>query len=429
MTNSASGQQPAIRLRQVFAVALGNGIEFYDFLLYAFFAIQIGKAFFPAHDTRSSLLAALATFGAGFLTRPLGAVVLGGLADRVGRKPMMLISFGLIGVAGLGMALTPSYAAIGAAAPAIVIALRLIQGFALGGEVGASTAFLIEASPPAQRGYYVSLQFVGQNAAALAAGLVGLALSALIGEAALAQWGWRIAFLIGVAIVPIGLVLRHTLPETLHAETAAEPMPALKSYARVAILALVMLTAGTIATYVMNYMTTYAAATLHMPSTLAFGATIAVGMCGTIFTPFAGRLSDRYGRKPLMLIPAAILMIAIWPAFWMIGHFRAGWALYTASAILRTAIAFSQAAILVSITESLPARVRSGGLAVLYAVAISIFGGSTQFMIAWLIGVTGDPLMPAWYLLGSGAIGFVAMLLTHESAPAAVAKPAGWSSQ
>lgn len=402
---------------QVGAVALGNALEFYDFLIYGFFAVQIAGAFFPGDG---SLLKALATFGAGFLTRPLGAIVLGSLGDRWGRRPVMLLSFLLIGVASAGMALTPGYATIGGTAQVMVIGWRLLQGFALGGEVGAATAFLIEASPPGRRGLYVAWQYVGQNAATLTAGLMGVALSASLGPVALAAWGWRVAFLLGVAIVPVGLILRRSLPETLDTAVAAAPAPPLGSYARVAILSFLLLLAGTIATYVGNYMTTYATATLAMPTTLAFGATVVVGVCGTVFTPLAGMLSDRVGRRPVMLGATAAVLALAWPAFWIISQYRTPLALYGMTALLRTAITVAQAASLVAITESLPRRVRSGALAVIYALAISIFGGSTQFAVQWLIERTGDPLVPAWYLLGATAVGFAAMLAMRESAPGRV---------
>jgi len=209
--------------RQVAAVAAGNALEFYDFLTYSFFAVQIGGSFFPSHNAAASLLASLAAFGAGFLTRPVGALVIGRFADRMGRKPAMLLSFGLMGVAIVGLALTPPARVIGPAAPILAIAFRLMQGFALGGEVGPSTAYLVEAAPPNRRGLYVSMQFMGQDAAVLAAGLMGVGLASVMGADALRDYGWRIAFLAGAVIVPFGLMLRSGLTETLHAPETEPP--------------------------------------------------------------------------------------------------------------------------------------------------------------------------------------------------------------
>lgn len=404
--------------RHIAAVAVGNALQFYDFLTYAFFAVQIGRTFFPSHDAASSLLASLATFGAGFLTRPVGGVVIGMMGDRVGRKPAMLISFALMGVAIVGVALTPSYRAIGVAAPILVIVFRLIQGFALGGEVGPSTAFLVEAAPPGRRGFYVSMQYMSQDFAILCAGLVGVVLTNLLSAGEVDAWGWRIAFLIGAMIVPFGLILRRSLPETLEAAGAVSgPPQSFRPYFRVAILGLVMFAAATIGSYVLTYMTTFATTTLHMKANLAFWATVTVGVCGVLFDPLGGWLSDRFGRKRVMIWPWLFLLAAALPAFWVISHFRDAPSLLGATALLAIPLDISAASVLVAVTESLPARIRSGALAIIYAVAISAFGGTTQFVIAWLITLTGNPLAPAWYLGAAVLVGLIAMLMLAETAP------------
>src|SRR5581483_493207 len=241
----------------ILAVGAGNGLSFYDFVTYAFFAIQIGQTFFPFHDASESLFASLATFGVGFFARPLGALVIGSYGDRFGRKPAMIFSFALMGVSILGLALTPGYRSIGIAAPVIVILLRLLQGFALGGEVGPATAYLIEAAPPLKRGFYASISYATQDGGVLVAGLVGTALAALMPPAMLAEYGWRIAFALGALIVPFGLIMRRKLEETLAEEDRAKPAP-LRPFLRVALLGLLMLATATVCNYVIDYMTTYA---------------------------------------------------------------------------------------------------------------------------------------------------------------------------
>ncbi|MEO5938053.1 MAG: MFS transporter [Sphingomonas sp.] len=409
---------PAITRGQIFGVTLGNALEFYDFLVFSFFAVQIGQCFFPATNPQSSLLLALATFGAGFLTRPIGAVVIGGLGDRIGRRPMMLLSFAMIGLSTLGVAITPSYAAIGLAAPVIVILCRLVQGFALGGEVGTSTAFLAEAAPEAKRGRYISLQFAGQGASTLLAGLIGVSLAAAMSDAALASWGWRVAMAVGAATVPVGLALRRTLPETLHPDVSATEAPPFRNYASVAAFGFITMLSATIATYVLNYMTTFAKVTLGMSSGVSLGATVAVGLGNLIGSLMGGVLADRHGRRPWMIWPMTIGAISVMPGFWLLTSFPSAATLYAVSFLLRLTLSIAATSAFIAITELLPARVRSGTLSIVYAVAISIFGGSTQFVIAWLTGLTGNPLAPAWYMFGAALLGVAAMAFARETAPA-----------
>src|SRR5580765_2979053 len=196
MSVNDANEAPASRrmpLRHVMAVFVGNGLEFYDFLTFSYFAVYISRTFYPSGSPSTALLATLATFGAGFLTRPVGAIVIGRMGDRRGRKPAMIFSFTLMGIAIVGLALTPSYARIGPIAPALVLMFRLVQGFALGGEVGPTTAFMAEAAPPNRRGLYLSMQYATQDLAVLMAGLVGTTLAAHLTELQLQHWGWRLA--------------------------------------------------------------------------------------------------------------------------------------------------------------------------------------------------------------------------------------------
>jgi len=414
-------------------VFVGNGLSFYDFVTFSYFSVYIGRTFFPSHDPSVSLLSSLATFGVGFLMRPIGAFVLGRLGDSAGRKPAMLLTFTLLGLSIAGMALTPSYAAIGIAAPVLVIAFRLVQGFALGGEVGPTTAFMAESAPPERRGFYLSMQFATQDCATLAAGLVGVALAGLMNDSQLEHWGWRIALLIGASIVPFGLWIRRSLPETLHSaevrESDAGPAtPAtlrrgIGPYMAIAVLGIMMLTAGTIGSYTIGYMTTYALSTLKLSAAISFGVTIINGAFSILSEVASGWLCDRFGRKPVMIIPGVLLLLSIFPCFWIIEHYRTMWALYGAETVMVVFAGVSGVPVIVAVTEQLPAHIRSGALAMIYALAISIFGGSTQFVIAKLITVTGNPLAPAWYWSGAMVIGLVAMVLTRESAPGKIKNP------
>ena len=413
-----SPPRSSIPARYVAAVVAGNALEFYDFLTYAFFAVYIGRAFFPSNTPAASLLASLGTFGVGFVTRPIGSFVIGRMGDRVGRKPAMILTFSMMGVAITGLALTPPHSMIGVAAPILVVFFRMLQGFALGGEVGPTTAFLLEAAPQERRGFYTAFQAWTQHLSVLISGLVGYALANILDERQLQDYGWRIAFLIGAVIVPFGLLVRRNLPETLHAaeHTKSERVP-LRPYIPVAVIGVMLLGSGTIGTYISNYMTTYAIATLHMSAKIAFAPTVVVGLCGVAFDLVSGALSDRFGRKPVMLVPGVLLLVCIFPAFQAISHFRTMAALVGATAVLATLLDLSVNPMVTWLTESLPASIRSGGVAMVYAFAIATFGGTTQYTVTWLIKATGNPLAPAWYWTGAAIVGLAAIVSAGESAP------------
>jgi MFS family permease len=419
-----SPQQKSIPALHVFAIVIGNGLEFYDFLSYAIFAVYIGKIFFPSHDPSANLILSLATFAVGFVTRPIGGIVLGILGDRLGRKPAMVVSFILIGVSMLGIALTPGYAQIGFAAPILLVCFRLVQGFALGGEVGPNTAWLIEAAPTERRGFYGSMQYATQNAALLLASCVGLLLSTVLNAHDLETWGWRIAFMLGVAIVPFGLLIRRSLPETLHAVEEAAPaykaqaaVVGIRPYAKVIVLSFILLGCVTIGAYVVAYMTTFALNTLHLAAGIAFGVNVVTSFTGLLADCAGGVLGDRFGRKPVMMLCSSLLLLSIMPVFWTVTHVGSTPLLYVLMGGLSVIFELSSVQVIVAFTESVPARIRSGTVAITYAFAISIFGGSTQFLITWLIRVTGSPLAPGWFWTVAAFVFVAAALALSESAP------------
>ncbi|WP_298255787.1 MFS transporter [Bradyrhizobium sp.] len=410
--------------RAVLGATIGNMLEFYDFVTYSFFATQIGHTFFPSQSEFASLLLSLATFGAGFVTRPIGAVVIGSYSDRAGRRPAMILSFAMMGVAILVLALTPSYDAIGVAAPIIVILARLTQGFSLGGEVGPTTAYLMEAASAKHRGLAVSFQPASQQVAATAGALVGEILSLTMTSQALDAYGWRIAFLLGAATLPVGLWLRRALPETLHrAETPAitaenvEAAKTLRGNTRLLGLGLVILASGTIITYVTQYMTTYAQHTLHVDAPLAFATTVVSNAIGIAAAFFGGWLADRAGRWPVMVWPQLAALLLTYPVFLWVVESRSSAALLGGLGLLALIGSIPYSAFYVGLVEGLPKNIRGGAFATIYAVAIAIFGGTAQLVVAWLTEVTGNALAPAWYLLLATAAGLCAMILMPETAP------------
>jgi len=407
---------PTLKRRHMTAAVVGNALECYDFLTYAFFAAAIGHAFFPAKTPFISLMLSLSTFGAGFLTRPLGALLLGLMADRVGRKPAMMLSFGLMGVTMLMMAATPTYAQIGWAAPVIVVATRLIQGLSVGGEIGVATTWLVEAAPPGRRGFTGAWQYATQGFATLAAGILGLVLTRSLGAHAMTDWGWRIAFLAGAILLPIGVMIRRDLPETLH-EAEPQEGPSRAPWGVIA-LGMMIVVASTVQFYILNYMTTYAGQILHMTANVSFAAPVVNGVSTIVFSLGAGALSDKFGRKPLMIWPRLLLLLATWPMFALAAAHRDAPSLLVATLVLSALGQAAAAAGLVSVTESLPKPVRGTSLALLYACAVAVMGGITQPMVTWLIHRTGDVLWPAWWLIAASAVGVVAALLMRETAPA-----------
>ena len=414
--------QPAVKpsppLPVIAACVAGNALEFYDFISYAFFAVAIGKTFFPATTPLNSLLLSLGVFGVGFLARPLGGALIGAYADRAGRKPAMLMTIALITFGTLGLALTPSFERIGVAAPILVVACRLVQGLALGGEVGPASAFLVEIAPAGRRGFFTSWQGASQGAAVLTAGLVGQALTAALSPADMQSWGWRLAFLVGLLIVPLAMYLRRAMPETLHdTPTVAEHhgVRALLRHRRHLFLSVMAIVGATVCMFVSAYMTTFATTTLQLSAADAMSATVMNGVCMVVFSLVGGWLCDRYGRKPTMLWPRIAVVLLVVPLFMALVASPSRGSLLLVTALIAAANNIGAAAVFCAIPELFPRGIRATGMAVTYAVGVSLFGGSTQFVLAWLLGATGDALSPAWYVVATSLISTIAIVYMPES--------------
>lgn len=405
----------AVPLRRMAAIGLGNALEFYDFMISSFFAVQIGHAFFPTAFGGRGLVYTLATFGVGFFTRPLGGIVIGRYGDARGRKPAMMWSFGLMGVAIAGMAVTPTYASIGSAAPILLLCFRLLQGFAVGGEVGPITAYAAEAGPRDHRARYVSMLQTGQGIAVLCSGLIGYSLARLLSPRELDAYGWRVALLSGVLIVPIGLLIRSRLPETLQkAMDQGTHEPAGHSPWRVFFVGLTVVGAGTIAGYGLTYLATYSQDTLKLGAQLAFVTTIAQGL-GYLSCAYAGGwLSDRLGSRRVLLLAFTLLLLLMLPAFALINRWPTAatlfWVTATLSAIHITAIVCMSA----FLVESLAPSVRSGTFAMTYATGVALLGGTTQVILKLLIDSTGSAYAPPWYIIAALAAGMLALTQLRE---------------
>ena len=415
----APAEAPVITRKMVAAAIAGNALEFYDFVLYAYFAIYIGHAFFPIAGEFGSLMASVATFGAGFFTRPLGSVLIGAFADRVGRKPALILTVVLITLGTLGIAATPGYATIGIAAPIIVVVCRLLQGLALGGEVGPATALLLEMAPRGQRGYYTSWQMASQGLAVAVGGLFGVIVSASMSPQDLASWGWRLPFLFSLVLVPIAVYIRRSLPETMGhrpgTSTAQIVGAVFKRQRRWVVLGILLMVSGVVSSQFGNFMATYAIKALKLPPAVAQSAVLLAGLLTFAGALLAGWLCDRYGRKAVMVLPRAALMLAIVPMLMWLHGTPTSATLFIVVGVLATLTAMSGAASLVTIPELIPLAIRSTTLSLVYAIAATVFGGTTQLVVTWLMAATGDPVSPGWYIVATSAVSLFAMWLLPET--------------
>lgn len=401
--------------RQLLAVVCGNALEFYDFVTYAFFAVPIGRTFFPAGSEFASLMLSLTAFGVGFLGRPLGALFIGRHGDRVGRVPAMRLSLGLMGFGTAALITIPPYAMIGIAAPILVMLARVAQGFALGGEAGPATAFLIEAAPPGQRGRFGAWQVLSQNLASILAGLIGVVLASRLDPAALARWGWRLAFVPGLLVVPAGLWLRVRLRDR---DAIATSVLGKRGFDRATWRTIgagaMLAAAGTAATYALLYLTTYASVTLRLPGGIAFAAPLVIGL-GTIAAGWpAALLSDRWGRKPIVLAGWTLLLVVAWPAFALMVARPSAATFLGGAALLTVCYAVAAVPSMVLFAERVPRSRRSVLIAIVYAVAVTIFGSLTQPFLAWSIARL-DATAPAFLLMTCATIALVATCSMRRS--------------
>jgi MFS family permease len=403
-------------MKAVVAVVIGNWLEFYDFLVYTFFAVMIGDAFFPAESEIGRLLGALATFGVGFVTRPLGAAIIGPYADRVGRRAALTLTLLLMSLGSGMVALTPPYSQIGIAAPILLVIARLIQGFSCGGEVGPATTYLLESAPPDKRAALTAWQAYSQQLASIMGAGLGVILAATLSREQLYAWGWRIPFLLGVLIAPVALYIRRQLPETIdegqpHRSTGAVLSELMRHHSRAVVFGVLIICGGTVSTYVFNYMTTFAITTLDLSATIATALGVA-GSVAQIAGLAVGVWLDRHGRKRMLILSRVIFVLVVYPGYLMLTADTASTATIVACTMfLNFLFAIGIGAVYAFMAEAFPRAVRSSGLAILYATGVMIFGGTTQFVVAWLIDVTKDPMVPAWYQIITTIASIVGILL------------------
>ncbi|MDP9995858.1 MFS family permease [Variovorax boronicumulans] len=406
------GKQTQFRL--IAACSLGNALEMYDFTVYSFFALLIGKLFFPSDSPYGSLLLAVATFGIGFVMRPLGGVIIGSYADRKGRKAALTLTIGLMVAGTLCIALAPTYASAGVFGSLMILAGRLLQGFSLGGEVGAATSMLMESGGIRGRGFRVSWQLASQGLAAVLGALTGAALYAALPQASLESWGWRLPFLFGLLIAPVGFYIRANLEETHQARShESSPMGRLlREHGGTVLKGIFSITAGTAAMYlVVFFMPTYMIRVLHMPPSLSLLSGCATGITMFAVALLSGRLADRLpNRKPLVIGSLVLGVLAVYPAFWLINHYPSVPLVLCLSVLLTAIVNLGTTPLFLMLLEMLPIGVRASGISVIYSVGVTVFGGSSQFIVTWLLATTGNPMSPAFYMMACGVLSICALV-------------------
>jgi MHS family proline/betaine transporter-like MFS transporter len=400
------------RLRVVAAASVGNALEWYDFIVYGFFAVTMAKLFFPVGNPTISLLIAFATFGVTFLVRPIGAVVLGSYADRYGRKAAFTLTIVLMTIGTAIIAFAPTYASIGLAAPLLVLTARVIQGFSAGGEFGSATALLAEQNP-SRRGYFASWQFASQGITTVLATGVGVILLSTLSASQMESWGWRLPYIVGLVIGPVAYYVRRHVDETVEFQTtevSRSPLREALTDGKLRLLisfgAVILCTVGM---YTILFMPSYAARQLGLPGSGAFLAGFLTGVIQIIFIPLVGALSDRIGRIPIGAASAVAMLVVIYPMFAWLAASPMLSTLLIVQAIMGLLLAGYMGGLAALMAELFPTRMRTTGLSISYSLGVALFGGFAPFINASLISVTGSKLAPSFYLMLAAAISLVAL--------------------
>ncbi|UIF87366.1 MFS transporter [Cupriavidus sp. UYPR2.512] len=419
-STATSGSQHGFRT--VFRVVSGNFLEMYDFMVYGFYAAAIAKTFFPSGNEFASLMLSLATFGVGFLMRPLGAIVLGAYIDRHGRRKGLIMTLALMALGTLLIACVPGYASIGVAAPMLVLAGRLLQGFSAGVELGGVSVYLSEIAKPGRKGFYVAWQSGSQQVAVIFAGLLGVILHATLAPAQMDEWGWRIPFLVGCLIVPFLFLIRRSLEETeafkarKHRPAISEIYRSMLDNWRIILAGCMMVVMTTVSFYMITaYTPTFGRTVLKLDDVDNLIVTMCVGLSNFIWLPLMGALSDRIGRKPLLVFFTVATLLTAYPAVsWLVAE-------PSFSRLLMVELWLSflygsyNGAMVVALTEIMPPAVRTTGFSLAYSLATALFGGFTPAISTYLIHATGNKAAPGLWLMFAAMCGLVATLVIFRA--------------
>jgi metabolite-proton symporter len=412
----------------VVRVTSGNFLEMYDFIIYGFYAPYIGRAFFPEKDPFASLMLSLGIFGAGFLMRPLGAIVLGAYIDHFGRRRGLIVTLTMMAIGLVLIALTPSYASIGIAAPTLVVVGRMIQGLSAGVELGGVSVYLAEIAPPGRVGFFCSWQSASQQVAVAVAAILGVILALTLSPAQMAAWGWRVPLLLGCLIVPMLFILRRSLRETEAFARRKRPEigAILASIARnwqVVLLGMMLITMTTVSFYLITaYTPTFGRHELHLGALQVMVVTLCVAISNFIWLPIGGHCADKIGRRPILIGITVLTLVSAYPVMLWLTHNTSFGHLLVAELWLSFIFGMYNGAAVPFLAELMPETVRTSGFSLAYSLATAIFGGFTPAICTQLIHSTGDRAMPGLWLSVAALLGLIATVLAtgfHSRALAA----------
>jgi MFS family permease len=417
------------KIGSVIRVSSGNFLEMYDFMVFGYYASAIGKAFFPSGSPFISLMLSLMTFGAGFLMRPLGAIVLGAYADHHGRRAGLMLTLGLMSVGILSIACMPGYAKIGLLAPLLVLIGRLLQGFSAGMELGGVSVYLSEIATRGHKGFYVSWQSGSQQVAVMFAALVGVVLSAKLPPERMTAWGWRVPLLLGCVIIPFLFTLRRSLQETDEFKSrkqrpnTSEVLRSLTANWGIVVIGTMMVTMTTVSFYMITaYTPTFGNSVLHLANIDSLIVTLCVGASNLFWLPIMGALSDRIGRRPLLFVFTILMLLTAYPAMLWLVREPSFTRLMTVELWFSFIYGSYNGAMVVFLTEIMPIDVRTSGFSLAYSLATAVFGGFTPAISTYLIYLTGNRAVPGLWLSFAAAIGLIAALLAKPQQDVVVAR-------
>jgi len=419
--SSQKTNKPVSKASAIFRVVSGNFMEMYDFFLFGFYATYIAATFFPSDNKFTSLMFTFGTFGAGFLMRPLGAIILGAYVDRIGRRKGLIVTLALMALGTILIAFVPSYTTIGIIAPLLVLTGRLLQGFSAGVELGGVSVYLSELATPGNKGFYVSWQSASQQVAIIVAAALGYGLNNSLSTHQIGEWGWRIPFLIGCLIVPILFVLRSSLQETeeflarKHKPSFSEIKLSMSNNIGLVTAGMMLVSMTTVSFYLITiYTPTFGQQVLKLSTKDSLLVTFCIGVSNLIWLPIMGSVSDKIGRRPILLTFSALTLLTAYPALsWLVTD-------PTMTKMLIVELWFSflyasyNGAMVVALTEVMPVEVRTVGFSLAYSLATAIFGGFTPAIATWGIYITNDHAAPAIWMNIAAACGLIATLMIYR---------------